>query len=298
MAIPLPKIESEGSKQIISLINLLEEGTLRVPRFQRDFVWERSKIIALLDSIYKEYPIGSFFLWETTGKHNLFYRDLPELGVLPKKPRPDEKLKFILDGQQRICSLYAVWKGLKVEIKHGNKIKVIDCSDICLDLDYQKKTPDDNGNQSVFDAKRESDRYMPLYKILSIDNMAIFEKLTPERRPAFMRCYQIFTTYPLNVITVKDTDLNHACEIFERINQGGKKLSLFDLIVASTWGEDFDLKEKYEKLRDKIEEKNFGEIAPEVVTHSISLILKGYCNKVYQLQLKKEEIMNLWEDKT
>ncbi len=156
----LPKIEPEGSKQIISLLSFLKEGTLRVPRFQRDFVWERNKIISLLDSIFKEYPIGSFFLWETTGKYNLFYRDLPELGILPKKPRSDEKLKFILDGQQRICSLYAAWHGLKVEIKDKNKTKLIDCSEICLDLDYYKKIPDDNGGQTVFEVKRESERYV------------------------------------------------------------------------------------------------------------------------------------------
>src|SRR3990167_11533888 len=119
----LHKIESEGSKQIVSLLTYLKEGTLRVPRFQRDFVWERSKIVALLDSIYKEYPIGSFFLWETTGKYNLFYRDLPELGITPPKPRADEKLKFILDGQQRICSLFAAWYGIRVEFKDGNKTK-------------------------------------------------------------------------------------------------------------------------------------------------------------------------------
>lgn len=292
----LPKIESEGSKQIISLLTYLKEGTLRVPRFQRDFVWERSKIVALLDSIYKEYPIGSFFLWETTGKYNLFYRDLPELGILPQKPRPDEKLKFILDGQQRICSLYAAWNGLKVEIKDGNKVKLIDCSEICLDLDYYKKTPDDNGNQSVFEVKRESERYIPLYKVLSQDHMSIFRKLTAERQEVFMECHRIFTTYPLSVVTVYNVELNNASVIFERINQGGKKLSLFDLIVASTWGEDFDLKNKYNELKDKISANGFGEITPEVVTHAISLILKGYCNKIYQLQLKKEEIKDNWDD--
>ena len=84
MSISAPRIESEGSKQIITLLDALTEGSLRVPRFQRDFVWERSKIVALLDSIFKEYPIGSFFLWETTGKHNLFYRDLPELGIMTR----------------------------------------------------------------------------------------------------------------------------------------------------------------------------------------------------------------------
>jgi len=169
----LQKIKVDELK-LSDIVNDIEHGHLRIPRFQRDFVWERSKVIKLLDSIYKEYPIGSFFLWETTGKYNLFYRDLPELGILPKQPRADEKLKFILDGQQRICSLYAAWYGLKVEIKDNRKVKIIDCSDICLDLDYYKKTPDDNGKQSVFEVKRENDRYIPLHKILSEDHMSIF----------------------------------------------------------------------------------------------------------------------------
>lgn len=292
----LPKIESEGNKQIISLLSYLKEGTLRVPRFQRDFVWERSKIVALLDSIYKEYPIGSFFLWETTGKYNLFYRDLPELGITPPQPRADEKLKYILDGQQRICSLFAAWYGIRVEFKDGNKTKLVDCSQICLDLDYYKKDPDDNGNQSVFEVKRESERYIPLYKVLGEDHMQLFRKLSPERQEVFMECHRIFTTYPLSVVTVYNVELNNASVIFERINQGGKKLSLFDLVVASTWGEDFDLKEKYNELRDRIASKGFGEITPEVVTHAISLILKGFCSKIYQLQLKKEEIKSNWNE--
>ncbi len=291
-----PKIESEGSKQIITLLSYLEEGTLRVPRFQRDFVWERSKIVALLDSIYKEFPIGSFFLWETTGKYNLFYRDLSELEILPKKPRVDDKLKYILDGQQRICSLYAAWNGLKVEFKSGNITKLVDCSQICLDLDFFKKRPDDSGNQSVFEAKRESDRYIPLYKVIGEDHMKMVLNLTSERQEVFMECHRIFTTYPLSVVTVRNVELKDAIVIFERINQGGKKLSLFDLVVASTWSDDFDLKEKYNDLRKRISLKGFGDITPEVVTHAISLVIKGFCGKTYQLQLRKEEIKENWDE--
>ena len=191
--------------------------------------------------------------------------------------------------------MYAAWHGLKVEFKDGNKVKLIDCSEICLDLDYVKKAPDDNGNQSVFEVKRESDRYIPLYKVLSEEHMSIFRKLTPERQDVFEECHRIFTTYPLSVVTVYNVELNNASVIFERINQGGKKLSLFDLIVASTWGEDFDLKIKYNELKDAIAANGFGDIPPEVVTHAISLILKGYCNKIYQLQLKKEEIKDNWD---
>ena len=144
--------------------------------------------------------------------------------------------------------------------------------------------------------KRESERYIPLYKVLGEDHMQLFRKLTPERQEVFMECHRIFTTYPLSVVTVYNVELNNASVIFERINQGGKKLSLFDLVVASTWGEDFDLKEKYNELRDRIASKGLGEITPEVVTHAISLILKGFCSKIYQLQLKKEEIKSNWNE--
>ncbi len=59
--------------KLSDIVHDIEYGHLRIPRFQRDFVWERSKVIKLLDSIYKECPIGSFFIWEADKKYNLFY---------------------------------------------------------------------------------------------------------------------------------------------------------------------------------------------------------------------------------
>lgn len=56
----LQKIKVDELK-LSDIVNEIEHGQLRIPRFQRDFVWERSKVIKLLDSIYKEYPIGSLF---------------------------------------------------------------------------------------------------------------------------------------------------------------------------------------------------------------------------------------------
>ena len=45
------------------MFNELENGNIKIPRFQRGYVWERSKIVKLLNSIYKEHPIGSFFVY-------------------------------------------------------------------------------------------------------------------------------------------------------------------------------------------------------------------------------------------
>ena len=64
---------------LADVIHGVKSRALRVPRFQRDFVWERSKVTKLLESIYKEFPIGSFIIWDVDEKkYNKFDRNIPE----------------------------------------------------------------------------------------------------------------------------------------------------------------------------------------------------------------------------
>ena len=271
----IQKIKVDELK-LSDIVHDIEHGHLRIPRFQRDFVWERSKVIKLLDSIYKEYPIGSFFIWEADKKYNLFYRNIAELDL----PKPDSytSIKYILDGQQRATSLYAAIKGLKI----GST----DYSQICFDFDKEEFVIRYNPH----------DYCAPLKDILGENKFQIYNKLNDQRKRAFDKCYNIFTAYPLSVIVVRDKELDEASEIFERINQGGKRLSIFDLVVASTWAEDFDLKNEYTELSNYLDSRGFGKIPPEVVTHAASLIIKGYCRNSYQLQLTKEELKANWDE--
>ena len=271
----LQKIKVDELK-LSDIVHEIEHGHLRIPRFQRDFVWERSKVIKLLDSMYKEYPIGSFFIWEADKKYNLFYRNIAELNL----PQPDSytSIRYILDGQQRATSLYAAIKGLQI---NGT-----DYSQICFDFDKEE----------FITRYREGDYYASLRDILGDNKFQIYNKLSDQRKKAFDKCYNIFSGYPLSVVIVREKELDEASEIFERINQGGKRLSIFDLVVASTWGEDFDLKILYQELRDFLEKQGFGKIPPEVVTHTASLVIKGYCRNSYQLQLTKEELKANWEE--
>ena len=57
----IQKIKIESDYKLPDIIHDIEKGILRIPQFQREFIWEKSKVIKLLDSIYKEFPIGSFF---------------------------------------------------------------------------------------------------------------------------------------------------------------------------------------------------------------------------------------------
>ena len=88
------------SKNYNDLISEIQKGQIKIPKFQRDFVWSIEKTAQLLDSILKNYPIGTFILWETNERLN----DIKNIGNLKLPPVPDgTKIQYVLDGQQRIC---------------------------------------------------------------------------------------------------------------------------------------------------------------------------------------------------
>jgi hypothetical protein len=276
------KIEIRNIRLENLIADMESKGILRIPRFQRDYVWERAKVAELFDSLYREFPIGSFFLWITPREYRDLYKDIPELRL--PNPADYEQIKMILDGQQRITSLYVAAKGLTIQA-NGKSEK--DYKKICFDLD----------TRNFLVAKRTEDktRVVSVWRFFSREGeRAVYDDLTKERRDSFQRCQSTLLNYPLSIVEVREVHLGDAVKIFERINQGGKRLVLFDLVVASTWSTDFDLKEKVRALNKALQEKGFGKIDEEVVAQLISLVVKGQCTRAVQLQLKNEEIKAVW----
>src|SRR5262245_61263024 len=89
---------------IREIIEQVDRGQIRVPAFQRGFVWDPDRVAFFLDSIFKQYPFGSLLFWRAQERlkceRNLGPFELPE-------PVADYPLDYVLDGQQRITSLYA-----------------------------------------------------------------------------------------------------------------------------------------------------------------------------------------------
>ena len=113
MDIQQPKPQSKEYKE--DLIRELEKGIIQIPKFQRNFVWSLEKTTGLLDSILRGYPIGTFILWKTTNERINSVKKIGDL-ELPEPPK-EEKIEYILDGQQRIASLYAAYIGVKIKKK-------------------------------------------------------------------------------------------------------------------------------------------------------------------------------------
>jgi uncharacterized protein with ParB-like and HNH nuclease domain len=99
---------------IYGLINDIDNGEIVLPAIQRDFVWDEDRIELLFDSMFRGYPVGIVLLWETYHQIQFrpFARDHVPGGIHQfeenKKSRP---IKLVLDGQQRLSSIYVALKG-------------------------------------------------------------------------------------------------------------------------------------------------------------------------------------------
>ena len=89
------------------ILDSVYRGQIRIPAFQRGFVWEPDRVAFLIDSIYKGYPFGSLLFWRT----NEQLRTERQLGPfeLPD-PDADFPIDYVLDGQQRITSIFGVFQ--------------------------------------------------------------------------------------------------------------------------------------------------------------------------------------------
>jgi uncharacterized protein with ParB-like and HNH nuclease domain len=92
---------------LVSLVKFVELGEIGLPDIQRPFVWKNAKVRDLFDSMYRGYPVGYLLLWQ-----NAYDEDSKAIGV-DAKAKPPRLL--IVDGQQRLTSLYAVVRGIPVK---------------------------------------------------------------------------------------------------------------------------------------------------------------------------------------
>ena len=108
------------SEKIYELINSIDDGRLILPAMQRNFVWPEEKISKLFDSLMKDYPIGTLLFWDIDKKQfnqyvfNTFIKDYDEEKDLQRGEKAEADFSdysAVLDGQQRITSLYLGVKG-------------------------------------------------------------------------------------------------------------------------------------------------------------------------------------------
>lgn len=266
-----------------ALLADIEKGLIKIPQFQRDYVWSKDRAAGLIDSILKGYPIGTFITWKT--KEAL--RVVKDLGGVELPPVPDgDFAEYVLDGQQRMTSLFCALKG--VQINRGKKVD--DFSEIYIDLNA------DEHQQIVLTdiSELEEGSYIKLKDLISFD--LNFLQKYQQFFPKITEYSQTLQGYNFSLIEVKEAPLDVATEIFTRINVGGKPLSLFEIMVAKTFdaSEEFDLSEKFEALVDRLREVGYDTISDATVLQTVSLVIGKECKRQNILRLDKKRFIEEW----
>lgn len=250
--------------KIDRLVDRIRDGDIKIPAFQRGFVWDQEQITDLLDSIYNNYPIGSILLWSS---HERLKASRNIGGLKLPDREPDYPVNYVLDGQQRLSSIYAVF---------------------CAHREFEPGAGGYAVDPKVFEIafRFDDESFIPLIAIepsrpainLSclLDTEAFFaalERLSPEHQKAAKLLHSRVNNYEIPVITISKRSKNEVGVIFERINSTGTTLTTLDLLVAWTWSEDFHLQEALGDLGDSLDAKGFGELPDKLILQCLGAIL-------------------------
>lgn len=263
----------------------IEQGELKVPQFQRDFVWSVEASAKLLDSIIKGYPIGAFTFWKTKDR----LRSVKNIGglSLPDSP-PNDYVNYVLDGQQRITSIYACLKGAIINNEDYGK----------LYIDLYAKEDD---SIVVLDVEGlNDDEYISLHDLLEGSFTMIFGRYgsKSETVDKITEYKERINKYSFSTIELKDAPLDIATEIFTRINTTGKSLSVFEIMCAKTYDEikGFDLFEKRNIQLEKWQNLSFDTVPHQTVLQAVSMCIQKSCRKKDILNLEKQKVIEIWDD--
>jgi hypothetical protein len=232
--------------EISTLLSHIDNGHMALPEFQRGYVWNRDQVRSFFDSLYRRHPVGSLLVWATES-HNAIHRGDGELAA--------GVVKLILDGQQRMTTLYGVIRGKPPKFFEGN-IQAFTGLYFNLETElFMFYSP----------LKMQDD---PLWIDVSLlmqkgnDGMSIFfdrlnskPELVPKMGIYFGRLSRILgikdIKFNIEDVTGEDKTIDVVVDIFNKVNSGGTKLSKGDLALAKICAEWPDARDTMKsKLRE------------------------------------------------
>lgn len=212
------------------LVEDIEMGEIGLPDIQRPFVWDNSKVRDLFDSMYRGYPIGYLLFWENgyTGEHRT-------IGVNHKQKVPR---LLIVDGQQRLTSLYAVIKGKPVIDKHYRTTRIRIAFNP-LEEKFEVANPAIEKDMAwIADISEMWNPSTSTYAFTTgyLQRLRAKRQVTQDDEQRVAQAIdrlQKLMDYPLTALEVSSSvDEDHVAEIFVRINSKGKTLNQGNFILT------------------------------------------------------------------
>ena len=270
--------QPEQGKLTLDEVNInITNGDIVIPIFQRDFVWPLDKSALLLDSWVKGYPMGAFILWVSKEK----LATVKDAGLLKvnEKKNKDNPYTYVLDGQQRITSVYAARNGLK----DGSK----DFSKIVLNLDASE-------TDEIITVLPENPTFTYIsFKDLLDCKPSVVNQYSQKYIEKIEEYHDNLQSFSFPTIKMTDCDLNTATEVFTRLNTGGKALTVFEIMNAKTYEKDkFELEDKIKKCIKAYGTYLDYDKYKMILLQAVSVCLKSACDQKTILSIGKKDFID------
>ena len=317
-------------KSLYEILKDVNTGKIQLPDFQREWIWDDNRIKGIIASVAKSFPIGAIMLLET-GNEGIRFKTKPIEGVIGLNGIKPEML--ILDGQQRITSLYQAIITNRVvntrnakgyEIKRWYYINMVKALDLDSDLEEAIFSINENkiiteniGRNIVLDLTKEENEFKNLmYPVCMVDEYDEwrtkfseywdFDKEKIKFWNEFERkIIKGFNGYHIPVIVMKKENPKEAvCQVFEKVNTGGVSLTVFELLTASFASDEFDLKTDWKNIKNDfkpykvLNNTSNTDLIQAITLYStfkkrIGLISSGINDSIPAVSAKRKEMLNL-----
>lgn len=218
------------SYPVSTLLGQIDLGQIGLPELQRPFVWDRSQVRDLMDSLYRGYPAGYFLMWQAS----------QDVGSIPigadgKQTSPST---LVVDGQQRLTSLYAVFRGANVYTENFEKVKISIAFNPIRERFEVSNSATKNDVEWVNSVSDLLSGSVDTFGFINdyLDALSAEREVTPELRNRIAQSIQrlvSLNTYSFTAIQLSfDVPVDEVSEIFVRVNSKGTQLDQADFILT------------------------------------------------------------------
>ncbi|GAA0398833.1 DUF262 domain-containing protein [Micromonospora gifhornensis] len=257
------------------LLGGIGRGEIRVPAFQRPFVWRPNQMLELFDSIERGYPIGSLLLWRT----NQRVPSLDSIGGLPIPPPPEgRQVSYLLDGHQRVSTLFGV---LNRPLRDGPPQNEADW----IWQIYRDLRPDPLGSDRY--RHHRSGKFLPhLLPLAAVmrtrDFLRHFQRVElavkdPDQADSLIReaeaVAQRIKGYKLTLVRLDGASIEQAVNVYARLNRTGTRMDPDQMVSALTYRkEQPSLASRIDDIVAAVADTGFGELPRQAVFRALLAI--------------------------
>lgn len=213
--------------KVSTILDRIDSGSIALPEFQRGYVWNRNQVRRLMRSLYRGYPVGSLLMWETKTEQAL------DTGARGDSQLAEGVVNLLLDGQQRITTLYGIIRGKPPKFFEGDPSLI---TGLFFNLDTEEF--EFYGPVKM----QDSPMWIDITELMQIGVGQMIARIV--NHPQFQPSLQTYINrlnslgaikereMHVEIVTGEDKTVDIVVEIFNEVNRGGTKLSKGDLALA------------------------------------------------------------------